>query len=189
MGLTGSQKLELNKRVDKILHAPANAPAGGQQPEIAFVADLSGSREWICDSIKDAAASLRSHDKVFQNVRCNMVYWDGRSACSKVLPMPFIQLGRAFDDLDVENTMQTVDNALHMEGLCGYLKMYHARCRCILLFTDCTYEQSVRLGFLAADPRSAIENLNPFLRYRILIMTKDRAVTGSELMMKWIDME
>ena len=42
MSLTQLQKLELNKRTDKILHAPSNAPAGGQQLEIAFAADLSG---------------------------------------------------------------------------------------------------------------------------------------------------
>ena len=50
MALTQLQKLELNKRTDKILHAPSNAPAGGQQLEIAFVADLSGSIDEINQS-------------------------------------------------------------------------------------------------------------------------------------------
>ena len=45
MALTQLQKLELNKRVDKIFHAPSNAPAGGHQPEIAFVVQMSGDMQ------------------------------------------------------------------------------------------------------------------------------------------------
>ena len=41
MALTPLQRLELNKRVDKIFHAPSNAPANGHQPEIAFVTPMS----------------------------------------------------------------------------------------------------------------------------------------------------
>ena len=73
MGLTQLQRLELNKRTDKILHAPSNAPAGGQQLEIAFAADLSGSIDELNQSIKDAVTSLKSHDRIFQNVRSNLL--------------------------------------------------------------------------------------------------------------------
>lgn len=84
MGLTQLQKLELNKRVDKILHAPANALIRGQQLEIAFAADLSGDIEYVCSSIKDAVTSLKAHDKIFQNVRSNMVYWNYNQITTKV---------------------------------------------------------------------------------------------------------
>lgn len=100
MGLTQLQSLELNKRVDKILHAPSNAPAGGQQLEIAFVADLSGGIEELNQSIKDAVTSLKSHDKIFQNVRSNLVYWGNGKIILRVTPMSFIQMGKAFEGIE-----------------------------------------------------------------------------------------
>ncbi len=66
MAMTQLQKLELNKRVDKIFHAPSNAPAGNHQPEIAFVTPMSGDLECIQSSIKDAVASLKHMTKCFR---------------------------------------------------------------------------------------------------------------------------
>ena len=51
MAMTQLQKLELNKRVDKILHAPSNLPARGQQLEMAFVLDLEADREYLDSTI------------------------------------------------------------------------------------------------------------------------------------------
>lgn len=187
MGLTQLQKLELNKRVDKILHAPSNAPAGGQQLEIAFAVDLSGDVEDTCQSVKDAVTALKSHDKIFQNVRSNIVYWGKDTITTKVTPMSFIQMGRAFEDV-AELQKETVDNELHFENLCEYLKLYHARCRCILLFLDSTYEDLEEQCFRVQDVEKAKEGLNPFLKYRLLLVTKDKMVAGSELFMKLIQM-
>ena len=69
MALTPIQKLELNKRVDRIFHAPSNAPARGHQPEIAFVTDVSGDIDAVHSSVRDAVASLKAHDRMFQNMR------------------------------------------------------------------------------------------------------------------------
>lgn len=188
MGLTQLQKLELNKRVDKILHAPANAPAGGQQLEIAFAADLSGDTEYVYSSIKDAVTALKAHDKVFQNVRSNMVYWKNDEITTKVTPMSFIQMGRAFDNEedaeDVDNKTISVDNSPKIELLCEYLKLYHARCRCILVFTDKPCEVFEKQVFDTVDIEKAIQGLNPFLKYRLLVITRDKMISGSELMMK-----
>ena len=52
MALTPIQKLELNKRVDRIFHAPSNAPARGHQPEIAFVTDVSGDIDAVHSSVR-----------------------------------------------------------------------------------------------------------------------------------------
>ena len=186
MGLTQLQKLELNKRVDKILRAPANAPAGGQQLEIAFVADLSGDTMFINDSIKDAVTALKSHDKIFQNVRSNMVYWGNCKIITKMTSMSFIQMGRAFEDIESDFNNINVDKTLHFEMLCEYLKLYNARCRCILVFMDCTSEEIEKHRFYVTDNEKAIRNLNPFLKYRMLMITKDKMITGSELMMKFI---
>lgn len=189
MGLTQLQSLELNKRVDKILHAPSNAPAGGQQLEIAFVADVSGDIDWIHQSIKDAVATLKSHDKVFQNVRSNLIYWVNGKIVIRVTPMSFIQMGKAFEGVVeniVENEDRNVDKPPYFEDLCEYLKLYGARCRCILLFLDETYEEFEKRFFRIKDVEKAKEKLNPFLKYRLLVIAKDKMVTGSEILMKLI---
>ena len=219
MALTQLQKLELNKRVDRIFHAPSNAPANGHQPEIAFVTDMSGDMESMHSSVKDAVASLKAHDKMFQNMRSNMVYWDSDKIISKVTPMSFILMGKAFsNDLAFEESFtqeksgiesnftdgeeiagnsvgdseivgklsEDVDKSLNFEELCAYLKLYHARCRCILVFADCCYEELEIRGFYIADTEKAKQQLNPFLKYRLLIITKDKMMTGSELMMRLI---
>lgn len=185
MGLTQLQRLELNKRVDKTLHAPSNVPVGGQQLEIAFVADLSGGFEDTFQSIKDAVTALKSHDKIFQNVRSNIVYWGNDKITTKVTPMSFIQMGKAFEDIE-EKEEKTEDNFSYFEDLCGYLKLYHARCRCILLFLDCTYEAFEEQRFRIYDVEKAKEFLNPFLKHRLLVVTNDRMIAGSELFMKLI---
>lgn len=189
MGLTQLQSLELNKRVDKILHTPSNAPAGGQQLEIAFVADVSGDIDWIHQSIKDAVAALKSHDKMFQNVRSNLIYWGNGKIAIRVTPMSFIQMGRAFEGIAeniVENKDINVDKPPYFEDLCEYLKLYGARCRCILLFLDETYEEFEKRYFRIKDVEKAKEKLNPFLKYRLLVIAKDKMVTGSEILMKLI---
>lgn len=206
MALTQLQKLELNKRVDRIFHAPSNVPAKGLQPEIAFVADMTGDLESVHSSVKDAAASLKAHDKMFQNMRSNMVYWGSHKISSKVTPMSFILMGKAFEDCGIElyiepsgselgsadcgqivdDTETDVDKFLNFEDLCAYLKLYHARCRCILVFVDCTYEELEAWEFYISDAEKAKQHLNPFLKYRLLIITKDKMLTGSELMMRLI---
>ena len=128
MGLTQLQRLELNKRTDKILHAPSNAPAGGQQLEIAFAADLSGSIDELNQSIKDAVTSLKSHDRIFQNVRSNLVYWGNGKIVLRVTPMSFIQMGKAFEGIG-ELYVENGDKPPYFEDLCEYFKLYGARCR------------------------------------------------------------
>ncbi len=193
MSLTQLQKLELNKRTDKILHAPSNAPAGGQQLEIAFAADLSGCIDEVNQSIKDAAASLKSHDKIFQNVRSNLIYWGNGKIIIRATPMSFIQMGKAFEGIvgdtvenSVENRDKNVDKPPYFEDLCGFLKLYGARCRCVLLFLNETYEEFEKQYFRVKDTEKAKENLNPFLKHRLLVITKDKMVTGSEILMKLI---
>lgn len=192
MALTQFQKLELNKRVDKIFHAPSNAPAKGHQPEIAFVTDVSGDIDAVHSSVRDAVASLKAHDKMFQNMRSNMVYWGREQITSKVTPMSFILMGRSLDsalalDSEIVGNLDTnVDKSPNFENLCAYLKLYHARCRCILVFVDCSYEELAARYFYITDAKMAKQQLNPFLKYRLLIITKDKMMTGSELMMRLI---
>lgn len=221
MALTPIQKLELNKRVDRIFHAPSNAPARGHQPEIAFVTDVSGDIDAVHSSVRDAVASLKAHDRMFQNMRSNIVYWGREEITSKVTPMSFILMGNAFDhafpcdkktaeiQVDPNSGLNTdqgtevtgsfadrgnvvvkqdadVDKSLDFEALCAYLKLYHARCRCVLVFVDCSYAELEAQNFYISDAEAAKEQLNPFLKYRLLLLARDRMLTGSELMMRLI---
>lgn len=181
MPMTQLQKLELNKRVDKILHAPSNLPVRGQQFEMAFVLDLGVDRTYLDSTLRDAVTALKAHDRVFQNVRSNIVYWAHDKITTKVTPMSFIQMGKAFDDYEVDTENNDVDNNADLERLCEYLKLYHARSKCILIFTDCSEEQ-----FYAQKSDRLIENLNPFLKYRLLFITPEKMITGSELLLKMI---
>lgn len=182
MALTQLQKLELNKRVDHIIHAPSNMPARGQQLEMAFVLDLSTDQEYLHSALKDAAAALKAHDQIFQNVRNNVVYWSDERIVTKVMPMSFIQIGKIFEDIHVDKVDMIVDNRPRLELLCGYLKFYHARSKCILVFTDCAADQ-----LSIQDYDKAIETLNPFLKYRIVVITPERMISGSELLKKLSD--
>lgn len=175
MALTPLQILELNKRVDKILHAPGNAPAGGQQLEIAFVLDLSADRVYLDEMLRDMVRALKAHDKIFQNVRSNVVYCSGGQITTKVTPMSFIQMGRVMEDIDAEQTEPASDSGLDVGALCAYLKLYHARSKCIFVLTS---------GVDACDVDKAIEGLNPFLKYRMLILTPDKMISGTELLLK-----
>ena len=187
MALTQLQRLELNKRVDKILNAPVNVTIKGQQPEMAFVLDLSSDLDYIDSTLKDAASSLKAHDKIFQNIRSNIVYRSMEKIETKVTAMSFIQLGKATENLNIVKSEEAVLKAQsHSNGfddLCAYLKLYHARCRCILLFTDKPdklIESSIR--------DKAIESLNPFLKHRLLIITPEKMITGAEILMKLINL-
>ena len=181
MAMTQLQKLELNKRVDKILHAPSNLPARGQQLEMAFVLDLVTDRTYLDSTLRDAVAALKAHDRIFQNVRSNVVYWAHDKITTKVTPMSFVQMGKAFVEVDVNMEDKDVDNDTDLNALCGYLKLYHARSKCILVFTDRNEDQ-----FYAQKSDKLIENLNPFLKYRLLVITPEKMITGSELLLKLI---
>lgn len=174
MSLTQIQKLQLNKQVDRILHAPGNQPAGKQQLEMAFVLDNSSDMEYVKLTAQDAVAALKSHDKIFQNVRSNVVFWDAESIKTETMPMSFIQMGKPF--VELEN--RKVDKSAKLDELCAYLKLYHARSKCIILFTEGNYE----LG----DKEVLKQSLNPFLKQKLLLVTPEKMITGTSIFMELI---
>lgn len=174
MSLTQLQKLQLNKQVDRILHAPGNQPVGKQQLEMAFVLDCSDGIEYIKTTTQDAVAALKAHDKIFQNVRSNVVFWNKESIKTETMPMSFIQMGKPFVDWGKTN----VDKSSKLDELCAYLKLYHARSKCIILFTEGNYE----LG----DKENLKQSLNPFLKHKLLLVTPDRMMTGTSIFMELI---
>ena len=172
MSLTQIQKLQLNQQVDRILHTSGNQPVGRQQLEMAFVLDFSCDMEYIKSITQDVVATLKAHDKIFQNVRSNIVYWSAEHIATQTMPMSFIQMGRPF--VDLENKI--VDNLPKFDDLCAYLKLYHARSKCIILVTQGNYQ----LG----ETNKVKESMNPFLKQKLLIVAPDKMVTGTKVFME-----
>lgn len=177
MALTPLQALELNKRVDRILHAPSNAPAKGQQREISFVLDMTADRAYLDGTLRDAVSALKAHDKIFQNMRSSIVYWSGEGISTKVTPMSFIQMGRAMEAVKAPEEDFCAAGAPVFGELCAYLKLYHARSRCILVFSD-----NIERSLDSAHAGQAVENLNPFLKHRILVLAPGKMTTGAALL-------
>ncbi len=174
MSLTQIQKLQIAKQVERILHAPGSQPVKGQQLEMAFVFDCHGEMEFIKTTAQELAAALKSHDKIFQNVRSNVVYWSRGQIHTETMPMTFIQMGKPCVDLE----KRKVDNLSRLDELCAYLKLYHARSKCIIVITDGEYEMG--------GQKNLKEALNPFLKHKLLVVTSKRTITGTSIFMELI---
>ena len=198
MALTQIQKLKLNQQIDMILQSPANQVRDGKL-EMAFVFDLGSDPSYLRETAAQVAGALKQHDRIFQNVRCNAVYWAADGLSTEVLPMSYVQLGRVCGEAGdktedgsektcPENQVieknrrlcpenQTVEESTkpRLEDLTGYLKLYHARSKCILVITEGNYKVS--------DRKSAREALNPFLKSRLVMITPQELQTGLKLFM------
>ena len=180
MSLTQMERLQLNKQVDRIFHAPGNMITG-QQPEMAFVIDTTCEIENVKSTLQDAVAALKAHDKMFQNVRSNVVYWQTdkqeKPLITETMPMSFLQLGKPFDmHREYWEQNENVDKGLILDDLCAYLKLYHARSKCILVFTKGAYE--------VRDKKKVQESLNPFLKSKLLLIEPQKMITGTMLHME-----
>ena len=73
-------------------------------------------------------------------MRTNLVYWGKEKIETKVIPMTFLQMGKAFDNIDEDKSGDfenvAVDKVADFDKLCEYLKLFHARSKCIMLVTQ-----------------------------------------------------
>lgn len=194
--MTQIEKMQLNRYVDKILKTPGNV-VSGQQLEMAFVLDCSCNKEYLKPMLCDTVAALKAHDKIFQNVRSNVVYWGGdrglpseeqsdRNIITKTMPMSFLQMGKPFEQegyfdnlvCECEENKVIVENIPIFDELCAYLKMYHARSKCILVFTGQNYK--------VENKKKVLECLNPFLKTKMLVITMEKMIPGTIIHMEMI---
>ena len=70
-----------------------------------------------------------------------------------------------------EETMTTAS----LSEICSYLKLFHARSKLIIIFTDTEYNQG--------DKAVLKEALNPFLKHKLLVISGDEPLTGAKLFM------
>lgn len=182
MSLTQIQQIQVNKHVDYILHTPGNQPLGKSgkesQLEMAFVLDCSSNIQYVKETLMDVVSSLKRHDQLFQNVRSNVVYWhspmEERELETQVMPMSFIQIGKAFE----QEAYFFVENHTVFDNLCAYLKVFHARSKCIIVISDGNYK--------IIDQKKTFESLNPFLKSKLLVITPEKMISGSVINMEMI---
>lgn len=177
MSLTQLQKLQINKMVDNILSSPSNKIHKGNILELSFVFDESSDKAYLKETASEVAASLKAHDKIFQNVRCNVIHWNKGNITSEIKPMILAQpVMQPVSQPAGEPIFQSQSNKPMLDELAAYLKLYQARSRCVIIFTSGEYE----LG----DKEKLKEGLNPFLKTRLLIISPEGIVNGAKLNME-----
>lgn len=171
MSISGLKALQISKMADHILHVPGNYRGGNLEMTIVISSrlDVVSLRE----NIKAIVDALKRSNEVFRNVRLNLVNAKAEGGFeNKVVPLIFLQTGKAFEAKEQhKEAMATIQ----LSDICSYLKLFHARSKLILIFTDTEYDPG--------DKAVLKEALNPFLKQKLLVIHGDEALTGVELFM------
>lgn len=137
--------------VERVLHVPGNLQ-GGNLAEMAIVLDYKLPLEQLQCISADIVAVLKKKGEMFRNVRLNVVKWTSdKHFVTEMLPLSMLGIGRGFEDY--QNMSHTADK--NIEELAGYLKLFHARCKLIILISDGQWQVS--------DAMTLNANLQPFL--------------------------
>lgn len=163
MQLTRLDALQIAKKVDAILHVPGNYRGGNL--EMTVVIDTSLQQEDFADAVAAVAGTLRKGNEIFRNVRLNLVFW-GQEMETSVVPMAMLVTGGVF------RGYRCSPGRKRYEELFAYLKKFHARSKVILVFAE---EQNE-----IADQQAAREALSPFLKSKLLLISK-RVMSGTEI--------
>lgn len=176
MSLSQIQLLQINKQIDRILNNSSNKWKANGQLEIAFVLDMVSDNMVVQRIAKDIAGYLKKHNRTFENVRCNVVEWNRNDVCStSVVPLSFVAIGKLSCEEEKSGTDFTeCEVGVHkLERLAAYLKMYHARSKCIILISQGQY--------VIEDKEIFVEAMNPFLKSKLLVVTEDEFFGGAKL--------
>lgn len=171
MSISGLKALQISKMADHILHVPGNYRGGNLEMTIVISSrlDVVSLRE----NVKSVVDALKRSNEVYRNVRLNFVRAkEGGGFESKVVPLIFLQTGKVFEPAEEYGENLSV---LPLSKLCAYLKLFHARSKLILVFSDGKYD----LGNL----QELKEALNPFLKQKLLIISEEEVITGTKLFM------
>lgn len=154
--LTDIQLLQIKNRINRILHVPGNYTGGIL--EMAIVTDYHMEPEVLREDVRRVAEMLKRQDETFRNVRLNLIKWVSDDCIIKeVVPMPFLLMGRAFEDMSSANgNEKTLDEILRQ------LKLFYARSKVILIFTDGSYR--------IEDEKAVRSYLQPFLGRKLLVL-------------------
>lgn len=147
--------------VERVLHVPGNLQ-GGNLTEMAIVLDYKLPLEQLQSISTDMVTVLKKKGELFRNVRLNVVKWiSDEQIVAEILPLSMLGIGRGFEDYP--NMPHTADK--NMEELARQLKLFHARCKLIILISDGQWQVS--------DETVLNANLQPFLHKKWIWMDTD----------------
>lgn len=153
---TAVERMHLKNTVEKVLHVPGNY--SGDYLEMAMVFDCNLSKEFLTQAGKEIVDILKSHSKVFRNVRMNALQWRSDNELIKeISSLPLIQMGRYFKDYEGLRSVKKI------EVLAEQLKKFYARSKIIILITDGKY--------IVEDEELLKNSLQPFLYRKLIIIT------------------
>ncbi len=169
--LTDIQLLQIKNRINRILHVPGNYTGGIL--EMAIVADYHMEPEVLREDVRRVAEMLKRQDETFRNVRLNLIKWVSDDCIIKeVVPMPFLLMGRAFEDIAAATGKQEPEgagvNEKTLDELLRQLKLFYARSKVILIFTDGSYH--------IEDEKAVRSYLQPFLGRKLLVLQKGEQI-------------
>lgn len=125
------------------------------------------------ENIKAVVDALKRSSEVFRNVRLNLVRAKAEGGFeNSVVPLIFLQTGKVFEE---KETYDKVRRLPSLSEICSYLKIFHARSKLIIIFTDTEYNPG--------DKTVLKESLNPFLKQKLLVISGDEPLTGTKLFM------
>lgn len=123
------------------------------------------------ENIKAVVDALKRSSEVFRNVRLNLVRAKAEGGFeNKVVPLIFLQTGKIPED---NNRHEETMAIASLSEICSYLKLFHARSKLIIIFTDTEYNRG--------DKAVLKEALNPFLKQKLLVISGEEPLTGTKL--------
>lgn len=169
MSISGLKALQISKMADHILHVPGNYRGGNLEMTVVISSRLDVVS--LKENVKVVVDALKRSNEIFRNVRLNFVTPKEEGFLNEVVPLVFLQTGKVFDSkIQFGETMITAP----LSEICSYLKLFHARSKLVLIFTDAVYEMG--------DKAILKEALNPFLKQKLLIIAEE-VITGTKLFM------
>ena len=129
---------------------------------------------FLQENVKAIVDALKRSNELFRNVRLNLVRAREEGGFeNEVVPLIFLQTGKAFEPKEhFGESMPTAS----LSEICSYLKIFHARSKLILIFTDAEYD----LG----EKAKLKDALNPFLKQKLLLIAGEEPISGIKLFME-----
>lgn len=158
--LADIQLMQIKNQVKRVLHVPGNYTGGIL--EMAIVADYAVEKEELTENIKRTADALKRQDEIFRNVRLNLIKWiSDEQILKEVSSLTTLQMGRGFEDYEKYCAVPGRQEK-SADELFRQLKLFYARSKLILVFTDG--------AFKVADQKTAEACLQPFLGRKMLFV-------------------
>lgn len=135
--MTPVQMKLFSNDVERVLHVPGNLQ-DGNLTEMAIILDYGMEEANMREVSAQVVSALKRKGQMFQNIRLNVVKWIGDDHIdTEIMPLSMLGIGRGLEDYnEIQKTREEQIKEKRLEILAGYLKLYHARSRLLILITD-----------------------------------------------------